>query len=140
VIQYILLATDGSGPAERAADFAASLALRYEARVTVLHAYTPVPAYLGEPNFSRALYKTLDEAQAMVGEAAERLRQAGVKEVATDALAGPAADVILDVVESRKPDLLVLGARGLGAWQGMILGSVSMAVTQRAACPVLVVK
>jgi nucleotide-binding universal stress UspA family protein len=38
------------------------------------------------------------------------------------------------------PDLIVIGARGLGTWPGLLLGSVSMAVTQRAQCPVLVVK
>lgn len=48
--------------------------------------------------------------------------------------------MILNVAEARKPDLLVVGARGLGTWQGIFLGSVSMAVTQRAECPVLVVK
>ena len=43
--------------------------------------------------------------------------------------------------KSRKPDLLVLGARGSGAASGgMLLGSVTMAVTYRAECPALVVK
>jgi len=34
----------------------------------------------------------------------------------------------------------VIGARGNSTWQGALLGSVSMLVTQRAECPVLVVK
>ncbi len=140
MIQSILYATDGSAPAERAGDFVASLAVRYGARVTVLHAYTPVPGYLGEPNYSRTLYKTLDEAEALVADVAKRLRELGVAEVETEVIEGPAADVILNVAEVRKPDLIVVGARGLGTWRGLILGSVSMAVTQRAECPVLVVK
>ena len=37
MFQYVMLATDGSAAAERAADFAAALATRYGARVTVLH-------------------------------------------------------------------------------------------------------
>jgi nucleotide-binding universal stress UspA family protein len=60
--------------------------------------------------------------------------------VDTEILERPAVNAILSVVEARKPDLLVMGARGLGTWQGIILGSVSMAITQRAECPVLVVK
>jgi|DewCreStandDraft_1066081.scaffolds.fasta_scaffold00827_11 nucleotide-binding universal stress UspA family protein len=140
MIQSILYATDGSAPAERAGDFVASLAVRYGARVTVLHAYTPVPAYLGEPNYSRTLYKTLEEAEALVADVARRLRELGVAEVETEVVEGPAADAILNVAEVRKPDLIVVGARGLGTWRGLILGSVSMAVTQRAECPVLVVK
>jgi nucleotide-binding universal stress UspA family protein len=140
MIQNILLATDGSASAERAADFAASLATRYGAKVTVLHAFTPVPSYLGDPDYSRRLYETLDEAESVVADVRERLRDKGVPDVDTDTAEGPATSVILNVAEARKPDLLVVGARGLGTWQGIFLGSVSMAVTQRAECPVLVIK
>ena len=140
MIKNILLATDGSAPAERAADFAASLARRYDAKITVLHAYHPVPSILGEPEYSRKLYKTMSEAEELVESVVARLREQGVKEVDSVIIAGRAVPSILDVAETRKPDLLVLGARGRSPWQGMILGSVSMAVTQRAACPVLVVK
>jgi len=140
MIQYLLLGTDGSAPAERAADFAASLATRYGARVTVLYAFDPVPHYLGEPNYSQALHQTLKEANSLVDDVAKRLREMGATEVDTEVLEGPAANAILNVAGTRKPDLLVMGARGLGTWQGVILGSVSMAVTQRAECPVLVVK
>jgi nucleotide-binding universal stress UspA family protein len=140
MIESILLATDGSAPAERAADFAGSLALRYDSKLTVLTAYLPVPSYLGEPNYSRALYSTLEEAQSLVNNIASRLREMGVAKVEADILEGPASHVILEVAETRRPDLIVLGARGLSTWQGILLGSVSMAVTQRAACPVLVVK
>jgi nucleotide-binding universal stress UspA family protein len=48
--------------------------------------------------------------------------------------------VILGIAETRHIDLIVIGARGLSTWQGILLGSVSMAVAQRAECPVLVVK
>lgn len=140
MIESILLATDGSAPAERAADLAASLATRYHSKVMVLHAFAMIPRYLGEPNFEEALRKTLDGAHALVDDAGKRLRELGVAEVDTDVIEGPAANVILGVAETRKPDLLVLGARGLSTWQGLLLGSVSMAVTQRAECPVLVVK
>ncbi len=140
MIENILLATDGSAPAGRAADLAASLATRYHSKVMVLHAFAMIPRYLGEPNFEEALRKTLDGSRALVDDAAKRLRELGVAEVDTDVIEGPAANVILGVAETRKPDLLVLGARGLSTWQGLLLGSVSMAVTQRAECPVLVVK
>lgn len=140
MFENILLATDGSKASERAADFAASLALRFHSRVTVLHAFTPVPAYLGEPNYSRALYETLDEARALVDTTADRLRELGIARVDTETIEGPAANVILGVAETRKPDLIVIGARGLSTWQGILMGSVSISVAQRAECPVLVVK
>ena len=140
MIQHIIFATDGSAPAERAADFTASLATRYGARVTVLHAFAPMPTFLGEPYHSQMVNKVLREAETLVEDAAKRLRENGVKDVETDILEGSAAATILRVVEIRKPDLLIVGRRGLSTWKGLILGSVSMAVTQRAECPVLVVK
>lgn len=140
MVQHILLATDGSARARQAADFAASLAMRYRAKVTVLNAFTPAPAHLGEADSSRRLHRTLDEAQDLVANVAKHLREMGIANVDTDVVEGPAANVILGTAESRKPDLIVIGARGLGTWQGLVLGSVSMAVTQRAECPVLVVK
>ena len=140
MIENILLATDGSMPAKQAAEFAASLALRFRAKVIVLHAYTPVPAYLGEPNFSQSFYETLDEAKALVKDAVDRLHDMGISEVETEVIEGPAANAVLGVAETRKPDIIVMGARGLSTWQGLLMGSVSLLVTQRAECPVLVVK
>lgn len=140
MIERILLAIDGSATSERAVDLAASLAVCCRASVTVLHAYTPPPAYLGEPNYSRVLYETLDEAKGVVERAAARVRELGAPAVDSEVAEGPAGNVILAFAETRKPDLIVVGARGLSAWQGLLLGSVSMSVVQRAECPVLIVK
>jgi len=140
MFQHILLAIDGSASAERAADFAASLATRYDAGVTVFHAYTPIPAFLGEPYYSKALHKTLREAEILVSNVAKRMRDKGTKDVETDVAERPAGAAIIRAAENRKPDLVVIGGRGLGIWEGDILGSVSMAVAQRAKCPVLIVK
>lgn len=140
MIKHILLATDGSAAAERAAEMAASLAMRYDAKLTVVHAYHPVPIFLGEPNYSQAVERVLEGGTKLVEGVANRLRELGVKEVVPELIEGAATDVILGMIETRKPDLVVVGSRGLGTWQGAFLGSVSMAVTQRADCPVLVVK
>jgi nucleotide-binding universal stress UspA family protein len=140
MIRQILLPFDGSPASGRALDLAASLAVLCDASVTVLHSYTPPPPVLGEPNYSRALYATLEEAQALVEDAASRLREQGVGAVEVEVMEGPPTHNILGLAELRKPDLIVLGARGLSTWQGLLLGSVSMTVTHRAESPVLIVK
>jgi nucleotide-binding universal stress UspA family protein len=91
MLQYVMLATDGSAAAERAADFAAALAVRYGARVTVLHTVPPVPDFLGEPNYSQKLDKMLGDARALVGDVAKRMRARGIADVDAEVVEGPAA-------------------------------------------------
>ena len=115
-------------------------ATQYHAKVTVLHAYHPIPHRLGEPFYGQALAVVLQEAQALVDDVVNHLFKMGVAEVDEEILEGPASEAILRVAETRKTDLIVIGGRGMSTWQGLLLGSVSMAVTQRAECPVLVIK
>ncbi len=140
MLKSILLATDGSEAAAHAADMVATLAKQFDATVIVLHVFPSVPTTWGEPHYSRALHDTLSHAKALTTAIADRIRTWGVANVEEDAVSGQPVTAILDVANIRKPDMLVLGARGLSTWRGMFLGSVSMAVTQRAECPVLVVK
>jgi nucleotide-binding universal stress UspA family protein len=136
----ILLATDGSAPAERAADFAASLAARCGAQVIVLYALSTIPDYMGERTPEEEFYRTPQGAESLVTQAAHRLHQMGAPDVVTQVMEGPAGAVILHVAWTRSPDLIVMGARGRGVWHGSTLGSVSMTVASRAGCSVLIVK
>ncbi len=136
MIRHILLATDGSFAADRAADFAASLAVRYRARVTVLHAFSTS----GEPAGLPGPAWTWAAAQSAVAGTARHLTSMGVAEVETTVVEGPAPNVILGVAETLGADMVVMGARGASPWPGQTLGSVSHAIVERAACPVLVVK
>jgi nucleotide-binding universal stress UspA family protein len=60
--------------------------------------------------------------------------------VETEVQEGEPRERILAIAEEWKPDLIVLGARGLGTFKSALLGSVSSAVVHHATCPVLVVK
>ncbi len=57
-------------------------------------------------------------------------------EVERQLLKGAPAEVL--VQESREASMVVVGSRGHGGFSGLLLGSVSSAVAERAACPVLV--
>ena len=106
----------------------------------MLHAYTPTPINGGRHSYTPSACSTPNEAQALTDQVASQLRKIGVAEVETTVVEGPAVNVILGAAEDHQADMIVIGARGISAWQGVPLGSVSMAVTQRAECPVLVVK
>jgi nucleotide-binding universal stress UspA family protein len=141
MFRHILFATDGSFEAERAADYAASLAMRFHSLVTVLHAFIGVAAPIAGYVFPNSnAHASQTDAENLVQETAERLRNLGVKDVHTEVKEGQPVHVILGVAETLQPDLIVLGARGVSTWQGLQLGSTSMSVVQRAEVPVLVVK
>ncbi len=55
-------------------------------------------------------------------------------------LHGEPAPALIDYAHSESFDLVVIGSRGLSAFQEMILGSVSHKVMKRLRCPVLLVK
>lgn len=51
---------------------------------------------------------------------------------------GDARKMIIEAVENKKPDLLVIAKRGEGLMEKMVLGSVSAYLIRHAKCPVLV--
>ena len=146
MVRKVLLATDGSSAAVRAVDFAAVLAIRQRTRLIVLHAYLPANGLHPDAAWDdgRSASRTGDPAVAVAVEVLQgvikRLGELGVPDVVPELIAGPPIDAILGSAESNDVDLIVVGARGQGTWRGTHLGSVSMAVVQRAMCPVLVVK
>jgi nucleotide-binding universal stress UspA family protein len=53
---------------------------------------------------------------------------------------GDPASAIVSVATAEKPDMLVMGSRGLGDIQGLLMGSVSHKVSHLAPCTVVTVK
>ncbi len=137
--QNILLAVDGSEHALEAAHLAGEMARFHQAALWIVVAYSPLPAYLGEPDFQRVVRARLDHAAEILNEA---LATAGdiPEGVDTEVLEGPEAEAILNVAKTRKSDLIVMGTRGLGRLTGFFLGSVSQKVVAHAPCPVLLVR
>lgn len=135
----ILIAVDGSDHARKAARSAGELAFLTGAVLWLVHAYEPVPVYLGEPNLQEALNERLLQSEAVVQAAKAELGVAN-GEIHTEVLEGPAAEAILSVAKTRGIDLIVMGTRGLSSLSGLLLGSQSQKVVAQADCPVLLVR
>ena len=136
MFRKILVAVDGSRHSSRALEFADDLSRRYSTPLLVLHAFPHVSDLLGTPQYERVLV-----ARSMIGEQllASARAQLSDRDVETQLIEGPPAPAILRVAAEESCDLIVIGSRGHGQLAGILLGSVSSVVAQRAACPVLIV-
>lgn len=143
---HILVASDGSEHALRAARAAGEIALKFQADLTLLSVFSPPmatpPAMAGaEPILDPTILAQYAEE---VQEAVERrtgqvLEELGIR-YTTKRERGHPVDMIVNVAEEAKADLIVMGSRGLGGVQSFLLGSVSDRVLHHAHCPVLIVK
>ena len=85
-------------------------------------------------------YPELKEAgRRLVEQSAQKLIQAGFTAEAVCQLGRPAEE-IMKVASKHRADLIVMGAKGLGAIARFLLGSVSTRVVQHSSCSVLVVR
>jgi len=148
MVTHILVAVDGSIHADRALAFAADLAIKYEAALTVLNVVSyasTVPLALGAYAELEGLYaesrSVLQEAGAKIVEsAAEQARRLGVESVKTVVELGSPAQSICDAANANGVDVIVMGRRGLSDFTGFFLGSISHKVAHSADCTVVTVK
>jgi nucleotide-binding universal stress UspA family protein len=167
MIRTIMLATDGSEHALRAAQWAGDLAAKYDAEVVVAHVLVnrkvpealrrmaeiehlvepgrrlrpaPVagPGVMPEEDEDARIIAALGE--KILRDAETILREKNVSRVRTMALEGEPADALVACAETIHADLIVMGRRGLGGLGALLLGSVSHKLIQLAPCPVLTVK
>jgi len=138
----ILLPTDGSEHAEKTIQYAVSLAKATGATVVAMYAFNP-PLTLRSQRGAAMMeeFKASLEAEAkeIIAEVAERLAREGLNVVAL-AVEGPPAEAILRAAEEEKPDVIVMGSRGSGAWPGLTLGGVAEKVVRYSPVTVTVVK
>ena len=136
----IVVGVDGSEASRRALAWALEEAALRGASVEAVHAWrVPSLAALSlvpVVDFSHRGREVLDRAvRDVIDAAADRLRAVPLSAVLRD---GPVQQALCQVAEGA--DLLVVGTRGRGAFEGLVLGSVSQYVAGRAPCPVVVTR
>lgn len=142
MIKHVLVGIDGSEGARKAAFTAKEMAQTFGAKITFLFVLEPIPVVsIGfAESFSLAhrqmQQEDLSRMQTLLDELAAGLPPDRVEKVIEY---GPAADTICAQAKERDADLVVVGARGLGAMERLLIGSVSSRVTHLCARNVLVV-
>jgi nucleotide-binding universal stress UspA family protein len=132
-MKTVLIATDGSEPADEALDYAIEIAHAMRATLHVLSVERP-PAP-GSTSDGAAL---VDDARAIAEAGARRARSAGVETTAHTSH-GEVAASIESAAAALGADLLVVGSRRLADRAGGAAGSVSHALVRDARMPVTVV-
>lgn len=143
----ILVCSDGSEQAIEAAKNAVELARRFDAQLILLNVYDPsvVPAAtMGVPSGALQIAinagRYAEETQkAIEEETSQVFQEAGITYTMRRERGHP-VDRIVSVAQEEKVDLIVLGSRGLGGFDRLLLGSVSEGVLHHAHCPVLIVR
>lgn len=135
--ERVLLAVDGSPHSLAAARFLADFRLPPNARIDVLTSAGALSD--GYAADIRALVALEGQCGAEVIEQAVEVLSAAGKAAKPVLRFGDPKRAILAAAEELDSDLVVMGARGIGGFRGMILGSVSRAVSKAAPCPTLVV-
>lgn len=81
----------------------------------------------------------LDGAKSLLQKSEAQLKEAGLQ-CTTRVEVGEPREVICKIAKEEEADFLVLGSRGLGSMQRLMLGSVTEFVVHQAPCSVIVVR
>jgi len=144
----ILLAVDGSACSDAAAQELAKRPWPPQSEVKVISA-VEIPAPVGmepwavSPEYFENVERSVRQAaQASIDSALLKLKTITDKtlKISSEIIQGPTAQVIVDAAESWGADLIIMGSRGLGIWNRLVLGSVSNAVVHHAKCSVEIVR
>jgi nucleotide-binding universal stress UspA family protein len=139
----VVVGVDGSPASERAVHWGARQAALEHRPIALVHAASPTVAttWMGSPGFNSA---TILQAMEDSGRAQLQAAATAVHEQQPDI-------EVYRVLDRRDPrdallalaghaSMVVVGSRGHGPMVSLLLGSVSLAVSQHASCPVVVVR
>jgi len=143
--EKILVPTDFSPNAEKAARAALALAKVFGAKIELIHVYAidvsySPPAFTGAAALPEGFYEDIRNAATQhVEEEAAKLASDGI-DITARAVAGTSWVAIVEEAERVGADLIVMGTKGLTGVKHIVLGSVAERTLRHAPCSVLTVK
>jgi nucleotide-binding universal stress UspA family protein len=140
-IRKILVPTDFSEHSALALTYAADLAKRYAASLTLLHVY-PVVNYAAAEGFAlytpEQLATLITQLNQQLKASEDEVRAQGATDIGSNILQGDAYKEILE--QAGGFDLIVMGTHGRTGLKHALMGSVAEKVVRTSPCPVLTVR
>ncbi len=134
-LKIVLAAVDFSEPSRVALSCAARLAKQCGAELHVLHAEDPLLTCAAQKAGVDLTSETREELTAFMQSAGPAGDWAPIHHIVT----GPAVDVIRDIAERERADVIVVGMRGMSGAERTMFGSTTEGVLRKADRSVLVV-
>jgi nucleotide-binding universal stress UspA family protein len=133
MFEQILLAVDGSGRSREMMNMLLALPSMQNLQINVLHVI---------PNLtnSEAIAEYRLAGEKIVEKEVKNLRLTAGNSTVSMLKDGEPKDVVCRVAEELKPDLLIMGSRGMGRLQAILANSVSQYVFQLSDAPMLLIK
>ncbi|HLY52384.1 MAG TPA: universal stress protein [Steroidobacteraceae bacterium] len=138
MFKKILLAYDGSEPAQKAFDKCLDMARCFTGELTIVSVIRP-PEFAEDVETEAVIESARGRFDREIAALAPRARAAGITPRITVRVGHPAEQIIA-AAEEWGADLIVTGHRGKGLFERWLLGSVSRLVIAYAQCAVMVVR
>ncbi|MDX2344721.1 MAG: universal stress protein [Acidimicrobiia bacterium] len=141
-LHNVVVGIDGSEQSHHAATVSADLARRNNATLHLVTIVRPPEGWwgiVGSPPTPSALSKSLTDAQREILDAVVAAIDLSGLEVIQVEDVGDPARMLLEYADRVEADVMVIGRRGAGLIERLMLGSVANRVVHDAQCPVLLV-
>ena len=136
IYKRILFCTDFSANADFALDFAIEVATRRKDSMLYILYVNPYPEYTegtsGRAKKQQEIDKKIEETYL------PRLKEAPRYEIVFKMATAPYLE-ILDFIEEKKIDIVILGRHGETGWMKTIVGSTAEKVMRKAMCPIFII-
>ena len=142
----ILVPTDFSEDSDLAFRMALSIAVKYQARIFLLHVISNTVQQsladycLDQSIVARVLSESIVFSNEKLQEVIDKNQQSGNIKVIPDVRKGQPYEEILKEASERKVDLIVIASHGKTGLQKYFIGSVTEKVMKEAKCPVLLIR
>jgi len=141
LFKNILVPYDGSSHSKHAFKVALDMAKKYNSKLSMVTVLDTSPGHWAQTNLWD---KAIGGARTLATKELESFESAAKKvKVSFHSEIIESKSVTKTIVsysKSKKIDLIVMGAQGIGGWDKLILGSITDSVAHRVRCPVLIVR